>query len=69
MPPAVAQAPMVMRNLEARRIWWIVGGGDGAFHQRQVVRPLDYGPRSFREIRNLDLFGDREQFVFAVQEA
>src|SRR5208337_4402825 len=46
----------------------IVGGGDGAVHQGQVVGALAHGPGGLDEKGQFHLVGDGQQLVFAVQE-
>ena len=46
----------------------VVRRGDGAFHQRHVIRPAHNAPRGFREVGDLDRTGDSEQFILAVQQ-
>ena len=41
---------------------------DRAFDQGKIVRPLRDGARCFREIRDLDRAGDREQFILAIEQ-
>ena len=37
--------------------------GDGALYQADIVRPLQHGPRRFREVGNLHCSHDREQVI------
>ncbi len=46
----------------------VAGRGDGPLDQRDVVRPGDGRARRLREVRDVDLAGDRQQFVLAVQQ-
>ena len=42
---------------------------DRAFHQREIVRPAHHPPRRLGEIGDVELCGDCEQFVLAVEQA
>src|SRR6516162_8369585 len=72
MPPAVAQAPIVTRRRERRRTRRIRSASAGV-----VIEPStserSYGPRIIRrdacEVGDVELVGNREQFVFAVEQA
>jgi len=47
----------------------VVRRRDRTLDQGNVVRTFDHGPRSLGEIRNFDLAGDTQQFIFAVEQA
>ena len=73
MPPAVAQAPIVTRRFDCARTSRIRSASS-----RVVTEPStsdrSYGPvadraRRLEEVRDLDLPGDREQLVLAVEQA
>ena len=42
---------------------------DRALDQRQIVWPRHYAPRRLGEIGDVDPLGEREQFVFAIEQA
>ncbi len=72
MPPAVAHAPIVTSAFESLRTRWIRSasccGRDRAFDEREVVGALDRPARRLEEVRDLDLAGEREQLVLAVEQ-
>ena len=72
MPPAVAQAPIVTSAFDAARTalypLGVLGGRDRALDEREVVRPFDDAARRLEEVGDLDLAGEREQLVLAVEE-
>ena len=72
MPPAVAHAPIVTSRRDACRTCWIrgrvVGGGHRPLDQREVVGPLDDRAGGLREVGDLDLPGQVEQLVLAVEQ-
>ena len=63
---------MVISRRETSRTRWIrsssSGRRDRALHQRDVVRPLDHGPGGLGEVGDLDLTGQRDQLVLAVEQ-
>ena len=72
MPPLVAQAPMVTsrRDIAADPLdpLDVLRCGHRALDQRHVVRALDDRSGGLREVGDLDLAGQREQLVLAVQQ-
>ena len=72
MPPEVAQAPIVTRNLHCLRISLIrsrvVRRGDRAFDQTHVIGSGDLLRAGFQEVGDLHRFGDRQQLVFAIKQ-
>src|SRR3990172_547357 len=46
----------------------VVGGGDRALDERDVVRAFHHLARSLEEVRDLELARDREQLLLAVEE-
>ena len=72
MPPAVAHAPIVTSAFDARRTSRIRSvscvGGDRALDEREVVRALRRGAGRLEEVGDLDLAGQREQLVLAVEQ-
>ena len=62
MPPAVAQAPIVTRDFEARRTsldpLGVVRRGDRALDEREVVGTADGRARGLEEVGDLDRAGD-----------
>jgi hypothetical protein len=70
MPPAVAQAPMVKSLLDARRIAWIRSASWGVVIDPSTSdRSYGHRARRLREIGDVDLAGDQEQLVFAIEQA
>ena len=63
---------MATRNLESPAHLFdefgVVGRGDGAVHQGQVVGAFDHGPGGLDEIGELQFAGDGQELVFAVQQ-
>ena len=72
MPPAVAQAPMVISVLHCRRTSWIrcgiVVGGNRSFHQSDVIRPLEHGTGGLGKIGDVNGSRYAQQFIFRVEQ-
>ena len=72
IPPAVAQAPIVIRVRELARTWRIRSASAARRHraldQRDVVGPLHGRRGRFEEMGDLDRPGEREQLVLEVEQ-
>ena len=73
MPPAVAQAPIVTRRRDsvahAPDALGVLGGGDRALHEREVVGPVVHPAARLEEVGDLHRAGEREQLVLEVEQA
>ncbi len=72
MPPAVAQAPIVTSFRERRRTS-LIRSASCAVVTEPSTSERSYGPlavvaRRLEEVRDLDLAGEREQLVLAVEQ-
>ncbi len=47
----------------------VMGCGDGAFHQRNLIAALGHVARGFREIGDLHQSGDGQQIILTIQQA
>ena len=60
---------MPRETTHAQDAFGIGGRRNRAFDQREIVRSAHHPPRRFREIGDVELLGDGEQFVLAIEQA